>query len=130
MRELERALELLSAEMEWPPTPAFDLRVAPRRQRWWLALVPVAAALAAAFAVPDSRGAILRFLRLGGVTVERVGVLPPAEERPLAATLGVPVSEADAAVVLGQPFAFPTGVRAPSTSSSRPQRRRGSRATR
>ncbi|HVS84837.1 MAG TPA: hypothetical protein VHD91_04335 [Gaiellaceae bacterium] len=114
MPELEHALELLATEVAWPATPVFDLRVAPRRRRRWLALAaPAAAALAAAFAVPDSRGAILRFLHLGGVTIERVRTLPPAEERPLATTLGEPVSEADAAQLLGRPFAFPAGVHAP-----------------
>jgi hypothetical protein len=41
---------------------------------------------------------------VGGVTVERVQTLPAAQERPLASTLGVPVSAAEAEVLLGRPF--------------------------
>ena len=48
------------------------------------------------FAVPQSRGAILRFFHLGADTIEFVDTLPPADERPLDAGLGAPVSLADA----------------------------------
>ena len=113
MPELERALELLAAEVEWPATPAFDLRVGERRRRRWLAVVPVLAAVAVAFAVPQSRAAILRVLHLGGVTVEHVGTLPPAQERALRASVGMPVSAADAQSLLGRPFASPGGERGP-----------------
>jgi hypothetical protein len=64
-------------------------------------------ALAAAFAVPDSRSAILRFFHLGGVTIERVRTLPAAEEQPLAAALGSPIQEDDAMRELGAPFLPP-----------------------
>ena len=33
MSELERALTALAAEVEWPPTPAFELRLEPVRGR-------------------------------------------------------------------------------------------------
>ncbi len=66
--------------------------------------VALVAALAAAFAVPQSRSAILRFFHLGGVTVVRVETLPPAQERPLAAGLGEQVSDDEAARALGAPF--------------------------
>ena len=46
--------------------------------------------------MPQSRGAILRFLHLGGETIEFVDTLPPAEERPLTAGLGPVVSLAKA----------------------------------
>jgi hypothetical protein len=113
MSELERALTALAAEVEWPPTPAFDLRLEPARRprRRWpvvaVALGTAALAVALAFAVPQSRGALLRFLHLGGVTVERVTTLPPAAERPLAAGLGAPVTPTDAEAVLGGPVALP-----------------------
>jgi RNA polymerase sigma factor (sigma-70 family) len=65
------------------------------------AAVLLVIALAVAFAVPQSRGAILRFFDLGGVVVERVDVLPPAQERALSAGLGPVVSRAKAAQALG-----------------------------
>jgi hypothetical protein len=59
-----------------------------------LALAVVVLALAAAFAVPSARTAILRFFHLRGATIERVETLPPATGRSLTAELGTPVSEA------------------------------------
>ena len=58
--------------------------------RWGLVLVlaAVLVAFAVALAVPGARSAILRALHLEGVSIERVRVLPPAQERPLAAGLG------------------------------------------
>jgi hypothetical protein len=108
MPELERLADVI----EWPATPSFALPAAqPRRRR---ALVPalvaaVLLAVAVAFAVPDARSAILRFFHLGGVTVERVDTLPPAQHRALVDALGVPVSRTDAAVLLGEPFREPAG---------------------
>jgi hypothetical protein len=97
--DLERELRLL--EVEWPPTPELRLVLEPRRRlsrrRPLFAAVALAlVALAAAFAVPQSRGAILRFLHLGGESIEFVETLPPAGTRPLDAGLGPPVSEAQA----------------------------------
>jgi hypothetical protein len=110
MAELEHELRVLAAEVEWPATPAFDLRRPLRRRAWRVAVAAVALAVGIAFAVPASRGALLRFLHVGGVTVERVRTLPPARERSLAASLGRPVSAAQAAALLGEPFRFPEGV--------------------
>ena len=97
--DLERELRALA--VAWPETPELrpELGAQGRRRRPLLLGIAVAlvlVALAAAFAVPQSRGAILRFLHLGGVTVEVVDTLPAAQERPLTAGLGpvVPVSEA------------------------------------
>jgi hypothetical protein len=86
MPELERNLVALGVELEFPPTPDLAEAVArrlaegPRRR---LAPHPVfaaaallAAALAAALAIPPARSAILRFFHLQGVTIERVGSLP------------------------------------------------------
>jgi hypothetical protein len=125
---LERELQLLAAEIAWPPTPDLAARVAaeaepPRGPAWrgvawrrhlWrrqlvLAVALLVIALAAAFAVPESRGAILRFLHLGGVTIERVQQLPPAQQRPLGAGTGRVISKADAVQVLGRSLLVPPG---------------------
>jgi len=105
MTELERALA--SLEIEWPETPAFELRApAPARRRRLLAVaVAIVVAVGSALGVPQSRGAILRFLHLGGVTVERVQTLPPARERALRASLGSPTTRAEARRLLGREFA-------------------------
>ena len=66
-----------------------------------LAIAVVAVAIGIAFAVPPARSAILDFFHLGGVTVERVKTLPAAEERPLGADLGRPVTPAEAEGILG-----------------------------
>src|SRR5919201_337448 len=96
--ELEH--ELSALELAWPPTPEFRLALARRvrgRRRPLLVAVALALdALAAALAVPQSRGAILRFFHLGGETVQIVERLPAAEERPLGAALGPVVGPAEA----------------------------------
>jgi hypothetical protein len=105
MTELERDLRAL--RVEWPETPdvASRLELRPRRRLLVPALVLAAiVAVAAAFAVPESRSAILRFFHLRGVTVERVGTLPPAEERPLVAGLGGEIDDTRARALLGGPF--------------------------
>jgi len=96
--DLER--ELRSLAIAWPETPVFDLR--PQRRRWPFAVAIVFAALAAAFAVPQSRGAILDLFDFGGVTIERVHALPPAQERPLADGLGSVITAAQAKDYLGR----------------------------
>ena len=95
MSELEQALVAVGRELAFPPEPDLAPRVlarlderAERRRPWWPAAIALAAALAVAFAVPQARSAILRFLHIGGVTIERVDTLPPAQERPLSYTLG------------------------------------------
>jgi hypothetical protein len=104
MTELERALRALP--VAWPVTPdiAARLKLEPRRHRVLVAAVAVTVAVGAAFAVPDSRGAILRFFHLGGASVEHVDTLPPAEALPLAAGLGKPIGDADARSLLGAAF--------------------------
>ena len=97
MTELELSLAALAPEVDWPATPTLALpHVLPRRSRPRLviavALAALVVAVGAAFAVPSARSAILRFFGFGGVTIERVATLPSAQERPLAATLGTPVS--------------------------------------
>jgi hypothetical protein len=110
MSELEQALAALAAEVEWPVAPTLELRFEPRmrhRRRWVVALGAGVLAVAVAFAVPPARSAILRFFHLGGVTIERVDVLPAAQQESLAAFLGAPVSYEDAAPVLGGAFKLP-----------------------
>src|SRR2546421_10905363 len=107
MTDLARVLRAPGSMVAWPPTPvvASRLELRPRRRRALGAGVALAVvALVAAFAVPQSRSAILRFFHLRGVTVERVGTLPRAEERPLAAGLGSAIDDARAKIVLGGPF--------------------------
>jgi hypothetical protein len=107
--ELESELRGLAAEIEWPQTPTLRPELTPRRrfvERRRLvavALAVAAVALAAAFAVPQSRGAILRFFGLGAVHVEFVDRLPAAQERPLTAALGPTVSLGKARDLLGSP---------------------------
>jgi hypothetical protein len=106
--ELERELTALAADIAWPATPDLSPvlpelrphRIA-RRRAAVLALAFVAVALAAALAVPESRGAILRFFHLGGVSVSVVDRLPQAQERPLSAGLGPVLSPAAAEGTLG-----------------------------
>src|SRR5438132_3449349 len=106
--ELERSLEALAAEVEWPPTPELRLQLEPRRRRFAdrrralvLVLALLLLALAVAFAVPSARTAILRFFHLRGATVELVDRLPPAQERGLGADLANPVSLEEAERDLG-----------------------------
>ena len=105
MAELEQQLRLLAADLEWPPTPTLAVR---RPSRRWPLVAALAAALAVglAFAVPQSRGALLRFFHLGGVSIERVDTLPPASLR---MSLGARVSRAEARRLLGRPFAVQIG---------------------
>lgn len=83
-----------------------DTPVEPR-WRWSrrLAGVSVAAAaavvVAVAFAVPESRSAVLRFFRTGSITITRHDTLPPATQRPLTSALGEPVAIPEAQRRLG-----------------------------
>ena len=97
--------ELRALAIDWPPTPQFDpvprpvleppgAKRARRARLLALAAAVVVAALAAAFAVPQSRGAILRFFHLGAATVRVVDTLPRADERPLSSGLGPVISVA------------------------------------
>ena len=100
--DLARELSALAAHVEWPATPELRLSLegVPRRRsrRAVFAAVALAAVLAVgvAFAVPQSRAALLRFLHLGAVTIMVVDELPAAQERPLTAGLGPVISRADA----------------------------------
>jgi hypothetical protein len=116
MTELEQQLRALAAEVDWPTTPPPGLRLEPRPHARslrpvWIALAVLALALAIALSVPSARSAFLRVLHLGGATVERVDVLPPAQERPLAAGLGPVAGPAEVRAALGAPMRLPKGAR-------------------
>ena len=117
MTPLEHALVALGRELELPPAPdlvpAVRARLEPRRSRRPLVLALAAAALvalAAALAVPQARSTVLRFFHLGGVTIERVETLPPAEERPLTEGLGPRVPVTRAATVANFRPLLPRGI--------------------
>jgi hypothetical protein len=99
--DLER--ELRALHVDWPDTPSFASQVERRRRRRPAAAAAVAlAAVALALAVPQSRGAILRFFDIGSVRVQVVDTLPAAQEQPLGEGLGSPVSPAAARHALPQ----------------------------
>jgi hypothetical protein len=98
--DLER--ELRALPVEWPATPRFELALARRRPRWPLVAAIALTAIAAALAVPQSRGAILRFFHIGADKIQFVGTLPRAEQRALGAGLGAPVSLAEARGIVPQ----------------------------
>jgi hypothetical protein len=91
--DLER--ELRALPVDWPATPAFRLEPHVHRRRWPLAVAIALAAAAVAFAVPESRGAILRFFDIGTVRIRLVSTLPPAQEKPLTEGLGPAVPPAE-----------------------------------
>ena len=84
MTDLELELRALATHIDLPPTPplagAVLARVTRRRRSRRLVAVAVAlgvAALAVAFAVPESRATLLRFFHLRGASVTIVDKLPP-----------------------------------------------------
>jgi hypothetical protein len=121
MTELEQTLLALGGELEWPAVPDLASRVAARvepprgRPRTWLRPLAVAVALVAlaigiAFAVPQARSAILRWLHIRGATVVRVKTLPRAQERNLARDLGDRMSVEQAEKRVGYRLVLPRGV--------------------
>ena len=113
--DLER--ELRALDVEWPATPRLRPELARRRRRWPLAAAIALAAIAAAFAVPQSRGAILRFFDVGADRIQLVDTLPPAQERSLDAGLGDPVSATYARAFVSQ-LLFPPLDRQPTLRRS------------
>ena len=118
MTSLEIRLRALGHELALPPEPDLTTRVLdqlsvsgtrpfPWRRAAVLAFAVLAIAVAAAFAVPQARTAILHFFHLGGATVIRVETLPTARERNLAHGLGKPVTRAEAERLLGFRLALP-----------------------
>lgn len=110
MPEIENLLVDVAAELEWPETPPLSfsapaLRIAARR-RWLPALVAaVVLAVGAALLVPGARSAILDWLRIGGVAVERVETLPDGLPAATFAAIGPEVSADQATAILGTAFA-------------------------
>ena len=91
MSELERELRNVGAEIEYPPTPDLARAVHERieaerkrsrfslsRRKLVLALAVLAAGVGAAMATPQARTAILEWLGLRGVAIERVATQPSA----------------------------------------------------
>jgi hypothetical protein len=118
MAELELELRALARDVEFPPTPDVAGWIAPRlesrrarrrlpRRALVVALAVLLLAIAIAFAVPPARTAILDLFGFGGVTIQRVDRLPPAEERDLAAGLGIPVTLEQARHDLGFEILLP-----------------------
>ena len=119
MSELERKLLALGRGLEAPQAPdlwpavrsRLSVGPGPQRFQWRSALVLAFAALAlavgAAFAVPPARTAILEWLGLSGVKIERVPEQPRA---PVGADLGLgrPVSLAEARRLAGYPVLVPS----------------------
>jgi hypothetical protein len=102
--------ELRSLRIDFPPEPDVSGRVLARlprgsRQRWLVPVVVGLALLGALFAIPQTRGAILRALHIGNVRVERVETLPSARPGPL--PLGRPVSLDEARKAAGIDLAVP-----------------------
>ena len=92
MSDLERKLDALGARIAYPPTPDLAGAVAARLERrrprraWRRpALATLAAALAAAGALlaasPGARSAVLDWLEVAGVRIERVPALPEVRVR-------------------------------------------------
>jgi hypothetical protein len=116
MSELELRLVELGRGLELPAepdvAPAVLRRLEGRRPFPWrpmaLAFALLAIVLAAAFAVPQARTAILRFFHVGGASVERVETLPPAVERAQARGLGVALSRPEAERRVGFRLALPS----------------------
>jgi hypothetical protein len=107
MRDLELALQRLGRELDWPVEPHLAPAVAARlrarrrghlRRPLALAFALLVAALAVALAVPPARSAILDFLGIGGVRIERVETLPPLPAERAAPGPRVPLAEARVAV--------------------------------
>jgi len=96
--DLER--ELRALPIEWPAAPRLRPVLAHERRRWPLVAAIALAAVAAAFAVPQSRGAILRFFDIGADKIQFVDTLPPAQQRSLDAGLGSPTTLARARVLV------------------------------
>ncbi len=75
--------ELRALPIAFPDEPDVEARVLARverrpRRRWLVPALAVVAAVGALLAIPQTRAAILDLLRIGDVTVERVGTQPRA----------------------------------------------------
>jgi hypothetical protein len=124
MPELERELRDLGPALDWPATPdvapAVQRRIEsePRRARWApsrralvVAIAVLAVAVGAVLAVPQARTAVLEWLGLRGVSVERVETLPTVPEgRSDPLGLGDAVTASEAAGLVDFPLPDPARV--------------------
>jgi hypothetical protein len=127
MPELELALADLGRHVDLPPAPDLAPQVRARiaagkprparaRQRRGLviALAALVAGLAAVFAVPQTRAAILEFFHLRGVTIERVDELPTVPvQNGLGTFLGERVTLAQVRERAGYPVVIPAALGEP-----------------
>jgi hypothetical protein len=104
VNDLDRALEQLRHEVDFPPTPPVAARVAARitarrrRRRTALLLAPALPVLAAgivAAASPAARDAFADLFGIRGASVRRVPTLPQLERRPLPLGQRVSIAEAE-----------------------------------
>jgi hypothetical protein len=91
--------ELRALPIAFPREPDLEARVLARLQRrsrrpWVVLALAAVAAVGALFAIPQTRGAILDFFRIGGEEIRRVETQPRAPERE--PRLGLPVTLDDA----------------------------------
>jgi len=98
--DLVRELELLSAEVDWPATPAFAPRATKgtvpsvaRRRRLVVAIVLGVLALGAGALAATG------VIHFGGATIKRVDTLPPVDRAPRLA-LGTPIRAVEARRIL------------------------------
>jgi hypothetical protein len=116
MSDLARRLDELGARLEYPPAPDLvesvlrRMQSPPTRRRTRGLLVALAVLAVAAGALlaasPGARSAVLRFLHLGGVRIERVEDLPVVEVRQLP-YFGNRVTLAEARRAVGFRILFP-----------------------
>jgi hypothetical protein len=99
---IERELQALGSWIDWPaerdlvPAVRSQLRGRPDRRAWLVvAFAAVFVAVAAAFAVPPARSAILRLFHLQGATIELVDELPPVKPAAML-DLGIRIDPAEA----------------------------------
>jgi hypothetical protein len=101
MSELELRLADLGEALAFPPTPAFELTLEPRRRR---GLRPLVVALAVALVVvagtlalsPGARSAFLELFHVRGATVRKVDELPEVQRIQRLELLGERVTRAEA----------------------------------
>jgi hypothetical protein len=124
--DLERRLNALARDLDLPEAPHLIPRVlarlaepaalgrGSRRPRVLvIAVAALAAAAAAAFMVPQARTAILDWLGLGGVTIERVVEPPDAPAAGAGLGLGFRVSLTEARRRAGYELALPSSLGPP-----------------
>ena len=97
--------ELRALPVAFPQTPDLEGRVLARleqrgrlRRPWLVVAVAAVAAVGALFAIPQTRGAILDFFRIGGEEIRRVETQPRAPERSPRLGRAVTLDEAQEAV--------------------------------